>query len=512
MLSARSSGLLLHITSLPGAFGIGDLGPAAYRFVDFLQAAGQHVWQVLPLVPTGWGYSPYSSPSTFAGNPALISPEVLVADGLLNADDLAGAPDFPADRVDWETVLAYKRGLLEKAFARFEADPDHALHAELWHFAQAQGHWLDDYALYAALSEASGTSWTEWPQGLAQRHPHALHEARQEYALAFRRHQFWQLLFDRQWQNLRAYCSARGVYILGDLPIYVAHDSADVWANQHQFYLDAAGQPTVVSGVPPDYFSETGQRWGNPLYRWDVMRASGYTWWKARVANLLRLVDGIRLDHFRGFAGYWEIPASDETAMNGRWVAGPGASLFEALSESLGPLPVVAENLGEITPDVTALMEHFRYPGMAVLQFAFGGSADSGFLPHNYVRNLVAYTGTHDNDTLMGWWKSEGTPEHAEAHARERAHATAYLGIDRDDDVVWAFVRAASASVARLVIVPLQDVLGLGSEGRMNTPGRAADNWAWRAEEAHFAGELRARLRETAMLYGRIRTSAAPRV
>ena len=503
MLHTRSSGILLHITSLPGAFGIGDLGPAAYRFADFLQAAGQRVWQVLPLVPPGWGYSPYSSPSTFAGNPLLISPEGLVAEGLLTEDDLTDAPDFAADQVEWERVIPYKRALLEKAYARFEADADHPLHQALWHFAQEQQHWLDDYALFAALSEASGTAWTEWPEPLSRRHPHALVEARKLHGRAFRMHQFWQLLFDRQWQALRAYCAGQGVSILGDLPIYVAHDSADVWAHQELFFLDGAGLPTVVAGVPPDYFSATGQRWGNPLYRWDVMQRSGFAWWTARMANMLRLVDAVRLDHFRGFAGYWEIPSHDDTAVGGAWMPGPGEVLFDVMQQHLGPLPVVAENLGEITPDVPALMERFHFPGMAILQFAFGGSADSAFLPHNYTPNLVAYTGTHDNDTTVGWWNDPGDAEHAETYARERAHAARYLHLDGGEEVHWAFIRAASGSVARLVILPLQDVLGVGSEGRMNVPGRASDNWAWRCAESSLTLETAARLREVTVLFGR---------
>ena len=503
MFNTRSSGLLLHVTSLPGPFGIGDLGPAAYQFVDLLHEAGQQVWQVLPLVPPGWGYSPYSSPSTFAGNPLLVSPDALVADGLLTAEDLSDLPDFPADRVDWEAVVPFKRALLEKAWARFQDDADHPLHADLWTFASQQRHWLDDYALYMALSEASGTSWTEWPEALARRHPHALHQARQEYAEAFQMHQFWQMLFDRQWQALRAYGAGRGVHILGDLPIYVAHDSADVWAHQHLFFLDETGQPTVVSGVPPDYFSETGQRWGNPLYRWDDMRQDGFAWWTARMANVLRLVDAVRLDHFRGFAGYWEIPAAEETAIGGRWVPGPGADLFHTLRARLGPLPVVAENLGEITPDVTALMEQFGFPGMAVLQFAFGGGPDSAFLPHNYTPQLVAYTGTHDNDTTVGWWNDAGSPEHAAAFARERAHAARYLFPCEHAPIHQAFIRAISASVAALVIIPFQDVLGLGSEARMNVPGSDADNWAWRCTPAHLEAANTAFLREVTALYGR---------
>ncbi len=510
MFSARASGLLLHITSLPGSMGMGDLGPAAFRFADFLAAAEQQVWQVLPLVPVGWGYSPYSSPSTFAGNPLLISPEMLVEDGLLTGDDLAAAPDFPSDSVDWERVVPFKRELLSRAFERFEADASHPFHEELWHFASAQRYWLDDYALYAALSESHQTSWTAWPEALAQRHPHALAEARDTHARAIRMHQFWQLLFDRQWQALRTYCGTHGIRILGDLPIYVAHDSADVWANQHLFYLDGTGQPTVVAGVPPDYFSETGQRWGNPLYRWDAMRANGFVWWTQRMANVLRLVDGVRLDHFRGFAGYWEIPAHEEHAINGQWVAAPGIVLFETLQQRFGPLPVVAENLGDITPDVTALMEQFHFPGMAVLQFAFGGDATSDFLPHNYRPNLVAYTGTHDNDTLAGWWqtppKTTEAAEHAE-HARTRAHAAAYFGLDDTDadadDAAWAFVRGAAASVACLTIVPLQDVLGIGSEGRMNIPGRPSGNWAWRFDPGALTAARAEKLCAITRLYGR---------
>ncbi len=509
----RSSGILLHPTSLPGPFGIGDLGPAAYRFVDFLVEAGQRLWQMLPLVPVGLGFSPYASPSTFAGNPLLISPERLVEQGLLQPNDIARPPDFPEDRVDYDWVIVYKQHLLEKAYATFEAHPDRVDETDFWLFCEKQAYWLDDYGLFMALKEAHGGAvWTEWPVELVRRDPAALHRARQELARSFRKHQFWQYLFHRQWMDLRAYCHERGIRLMGDIPIYVAHDSADVWAHPHLFHLDERGHPTVVAGVPPDYFSETGQRWGNPLYRWDVSRETGHHWWTQRFAALLEKVDLIRLDHFRGFAAYWEIPASEPTAVNGRWVPGPGAEFFETIQQKLGPLPIVAENLGVITPDVTELMERFGFPGMAVLQFAFDDDATSTFLPHNYTRNLVAYTGTHDNDTIVGWWRGKNkTTLPPEVVARAKAYARAYLDLDRkrEREIHWTCIRVLMASVAELVVFPMQDVLGLGSEARMNTPGTTGPhNWSWRLRADQLRPDVAERLRALTEIYGRLLPTA----
>ena len=506
-MASRSSGLLLHVTSLPGRFGIGDLGPHAYRFVDALAGAGQALWQVLPLTPTGHGHSPYASPSTFAGNPLLVSPDALVEDGWLEESDLADAPDFPADRVDFDRVIAFKEALLRRAFERARADGLPDAYAA---FCERHAGWLDDYALFSALkAHHSDAAWTDWPMPLARRAPDALAAAREAHAEAIERHRFAQFVFDRQWGRLHAYARSKGVSLFGDLPIYVAHDSADVWAARDLFHLDPDGHPTAVAGVPPDYFSETGQRWGNPLYRWDRMRERGYAWWTARLTRTLDLVDLVRLDHFRGFEAFWAIPADEETAVDGQWVEGPGADLFDAFEHALGrPLPLVAEDLGLITPGVRALMEEFELPGMAVLQFAFGDPT-SEYLPHNYRRRLVAYTGTHDNDTTAGWWADGATAE-------ERRFARRYLRLDElgadeyDASVHWAAVRAVLASVAERAIVPLQDVLGLGSEARMNVPGQEDGNWAWRFAWDEVDADALARLRDLTVLYGRAPADAEP--
>lgn len=496
-MASRSSGLLLHVTSLPGRFGIGDLGPHAHRFVDALAAAGQALWQVLPLTPTGLGHSPYASPSTFAGNPLLLSPDALVEDGWLEPGDLADAPVFPTGRVDFGRVIQFKEALLRRAFERARAGGLPGAYAA---FCERHAGWLDDYALFSSLQARYGGAWTGWPLPLARRAPDALAAAREAHAEAIERHRFAQFVFDRQWRRLHTHARASGVAIFGDLPVYVAHDSADVWAHRDLFHLDPDGRPTAVSGVPPDYFSETGQRWGNPLYRWDRMRDAGYAWWTARLARTLDLVDLVRLDHFRGFEAFWAIPADEETAVGGRWVEGPGPGLFEAFERALGrPLPLVAEDLGVITPGVRALMERFELPGMAVLQFAFGDPA-SEYLPHNYRRRLAAYTGTHDNDTVAGWWDGLGEDE--------RAFARRYLRLDETAEPThWAAIRAALASVAERAVVPLQDVLGLGREARMNVPGQEGGNWAWRFDWADVPDDALARLRDLTELYGR---AAAP--
>lgn len=498
MTNHRSSGILLHISSLPSRYGIGDLGPQALRFADFLAHTGQQIWQVLPLVPVGYGHSPYSSPSTFAGNPLFISPDVLKQQHLLSDDDVAEAAGLPADHVDFDRVLPTKRALLHTAFDRFERGEGRVDPAAFDRFCAANAYWLDDYALFMALKAANDDAgWTAWPRPLAARHPDALEAAREEHAREIRQHQFWQFLFAEQWNRLKRYCHERSIRLFGDLPIYVAQDSADVWAHPDLFYLDAQGHPTVVSGVPPDYFSETGQRWGNPLYHWDTMRENDYRWWTQRLERVFSLVDIVRLDHFRGFAAYWEIPAEEETAVNGRWVKGPGGALFEAVQQKLGPLPLVAENLGLITDDVTALMQQFDFPGMAVLQFAFDEGPDHIFLPHNFDRHSIAYTGTHDNDTLMGWW------EHYD-NEKGRAFAREYLGLSVcDEPVHWAFIRALMHSVADTVVVPLQDLLGLGSEARMNVPGRGSGNWSWRVTADMLTKEVAHRLKTLTYVYGR---------
>ena len=472
-LDQRASGVLLHITSLPGPHGSGDFGPAAYHFIDWLEAAGQRLWQLLPMQPPGPGHSPYQSVSAFAGSPWMVALEPLAGRGWV---ELGEVPAFDTRRVDFDAVAPWRMAQLREAaqgfFARAEAADCEAF--AMW--CRAESHWLDDYALFMALEGAhAGAPWWEWDRPLARRDPAALATAAVTHAgeLAFWR--FVQWCFEAQWSAVKAYANARGVAIMGDLPIFVAHHSADCWARPDLYFLDADFQPTVVAGVPPDFFSAIGQRWGNPLYRWDRMAAEGHAWWVARVRRMLAHADLFRIDHFRGFAGYWEVPAASPTAIDGRWVAGPGKALFDALEAALGRLPIVAEDLGVVTPDVEALLEACGYPGMRVLQFAFGDDARHAFLPHNHVPNTVVYTGTHDNDTLAGWWRS--------ASEAERRFAAAYLGEsgEGDEPLHWKFIRAASLSVARRAVFPLQDLLGLSSEHRMNTPGlMGGSNWAWR--------------------------------
>ena len=491
----RRAGILLHPTSLPGPYGVGTLGAAALRWLDFLEAAGQRLWQVMPLGPTGYGDSPYQSFSAFAGNPYLIDLEQLLEEGLLELSDLADSPDFPEDRVDYGAVIPYKLELLGRAFRRFQqGQPDREGFAA---FERAQGYWLEDYALFMAIKETQqGVAWNDWPSALRSREPSALEQARRDLAEATERHKVWQWLFYRQWLKVKAYANARGIAIMGDIPIFIAFDSADAWANRELFYFDEDGNPTVIAGVPPDYFSATGQRWGNPLYRWGEMKARGFRWWLARVKSTLEFFDLVRIDHFRGFEAYWEIPASEPTAVKGRWVKGPGQPFFDAIRDELGEnLPIVAEDLGVITPGVEALRDDNGLPGMKVLQFAFAADASDPYLPHNYPHNCVVYSGTHDNDTSRGWY--EKAPE------RERDFVRRYLA-SSGEDVAWGFLRLANSSVAHTAIVPLQDVLGLGSEARMNTPGQAAGNWSWRFQWQALEPWLAPSLRDIAEVYGRL--------
>jgi 4-alpha-glucanotransferase len=491
----RAGGLLLHPTSLPGPYGVGDLGPATTVMLDFLRAGKQKLWQVLPLAPTGYGNSPYAGLSAFAGNPLIISPQRLVDQGLLEAADLRDHPRFPAHRVDFGAVIPWRLDLLRASHTRFKADAGVNLQRDVAVFCADQAHWLEDYALFAALKEAHDLRpWVEWPASLALRDEAALAQARARYADDIAFHRYVQFLFASQWAEVRAAAHARGILIIGDLPIFVAHDSADVWAHPELFRLDARGQPTVVAGVPPDYFSKTGQRWGNPLYRWDLIAETRYAWWIARVRHARELVDIIRLDHFRGFQAYWEIPAANATAVRGAWAPGPSDALFRAIRAALGSVPFIAEDLGVITPDVVALRKRHKLPGMRVLQFAFGGDVTDQHLPHEYTRDTVVYTGTHDNDTSRGWF--------AAAPTKERAYALRYLHTD-PEHVVPALIRAAFASVARFAIVPLQDALDLGSAARMNFPSRASGNWEWRCTASQLSPELSQRLAELATLYGR---------
>lgn len=502
----RSSGILLHPTSLPGKFGIGDLGDEAYRFVDFLATGKQSLWQVLPLGPTGYGDSPYQCFSAFAGNTLLVSPEHLVREGLLTEADLAHAPAFPSDKVDFGNVITFKNALLRQAFERFKQTTDENLRSSFEHFSHHAASWLDDYALYRALKNAQdGKAWNEWEPALARREQSALNSAREHLHDEIEAQKFYQFLFFKQWAALKSYCHEHSIKLVGDIPIFVARDSSDVWMNPQEFKLDQAGNPTVVAGVPPDYFSATGQYWGNPIYNWDRMLADNFRWWIERVRATLEIYDIVRIDHFRGFAASWEIPGGDKTAERGAWVNVPGRELFTAIKNALGDLPIIAEDLGVITPDVEALRDDFGLPGMRILQFAFGGDTLNHDLPHNYIKNCVVYTGTHDNDTTVGWFTSvagEGSTRNTEQIERERRYCLNYLNAN-GHEIHWDFIRAVLASVADTAIIPLQDLLGLGNEARMNLPNSTAGNWAWRYTAGALTHELAERLKHVTQVYGR---------
>jgi 4-alpha-glucanotransferase len=487
MIFPRSSGILLHPTSLPGRYGVGDLGDWAYYFVDYLAAASQSVWQILPLGPTSYGDSPYQTLSAFAGNTLLISLDKLVEEGWLSSDDLADAPEFPHDRVDYGPVIDYHNQMLALAYERFSANPGKAKrHYEAW--SKHHSHWLDDFALFMALKVIhEGRPWVEWEPGLALRDEAILEAAKQDYAdmiEQFRVRQWW---FFKQWSELKTYANNSGIRLIGDAPIFVAHDSSDVWANQELFYLDEQGNPTVIAGVPPDYFSPTGQRWGNPLYRWEVMAKDNYAWWLDRLAATFELVDILRIDHFRGFEAYWEVPASEPTAMIGQWVKGPGLAFFEVVEKTFGALPIIAEDLGVITPEVVAIRDATGLPGMKVLQFAWGGrGGENSFLPYNHVPNSVVYSGTHDNNTTLGWWQDE-------TDGAIRSHLARF--IDRPvQEPNWEMIRLA---------IPMQDVLSLGEEARMNVPGRPGGNWTWRVLPEQLEDTAIDRLAKLTVLYGR---------
>jgi 4-alpha-glucanotransferase len=504
----RSSGVLLHPTSLPGPYGAGDLGAEALRFIEFLAEAGQKIWQVLPLNPTGYGDSPYQCFSAFAGNPLLISLDRLAEQGWLNRDELSEVPDLPAAAIDYGATISFRFAMLRRAAGRFFAtlDGTPSGQAEYEEFCAEQAEWLDDYGLFMAAKDAhGGVAWTEWEPELAAREPAALKRWSARLAGEIAAYKFWQFEFFRQWGRLRAECNRRGIRIMGDLPIYVAHDSADVWTARQLFWLDERGNPVKVAGVPPDYFSATGQLWGNPIYRWERLREDGFGWWVRRMRGVMRLFDLVRIDHFRGFEAYFEIAAGETTAVHGKWVKGPGMELFEALEREFGELPIVAENLGIITPEVEAIRRRFDFPGMAILQFAFGTDPQGpSFRPHNYERNLVAYTGGHDNDTTVGWWTSGiGGSTRSEQQLRvERALAGWYLNL-RGEEIQWAMIRTLMASVADTVLIPMQDLLGLGSSARMNLPGRMEGNWRWRYEREQLRPEMVRRLRALTELYGR---------
>jgi 4-alpha-glucanotransferase len=508
----RSSGILLHPTSLPGRYGIGDLGEYAYRFVDYLVENEQSLWQVLPLGPTGYADSPYQSPSTFAGNSNLISLDMLVGDGYLTKGDLTDAPDFPAYKIDYGWIIPYHRKKLTLAFQNFDTNPDPDDKAAYDAFCEDAIFWLNDYALFMAVKDAhDGKPWVEWEDDdLIRYEPAALKATREQHAEAIRYHKFAQWVFRKQWSALREYAADRNVEFIGDIPIFVAHDSSDVWGNQHLFTLAEDGNPITIAGVPPDYFSETGQRWGNPLYKWDVMAENNYAWWIQRLKAVFELVDRVRVDHFRGFEAYWEIPAEEETAIKGEWVKGPGVKFFEVIQQELGDLPIIAEDLGVITPGVEALRDDFGLPGMQVLQFAFDGQCGSNtFLPHHYPSNTVVYTGTHDNNTSLGWWRS------SEAHDGIKdcvSQLTQQSREELDANIHWALIRMAMGSVADTAIIPFQDILGFGAETRMNTPGTQQDNWQWRFGVEEFENPARDQLRYLTKLYTRGRAKSKERI
>ncbi len=497
----RMSGVILHPTSLPGPHGSGDLGPAAYHFVDWLATAGQSLWQMLPVSPIGPGNSPYAGISAFAGNPLLIDLADLVDRGWLNAFSETEFGDFSSQHVDYDKVVAFRMGKLQSAAKRFFSHASALDRSAFESFCECEKTWLDDYALFMVLDEHyANKPWPEWEKAISHREPAALAVVYNQQADAIRAWKFIQWCFSTQWQALKTYANQRGIRIIGDVPIFIAHQSVDCWVRPDLYLLDANNYPTVVAGVPPDYFSPTGQYWGNPLYNWAAMKADSYMWWVERMKRQLVLSDILRIDHFRGFAGYWEIPASASSAQQGHWVPGPGADLFEKLEAALGTLPVIAEDLGVITPDVTALREHFAYPGMRILQFAFAADAQHHFLPHNYVANTVVYTGTHDNDTIRGWWAS--CSEH------ERAFARQYLDMSKNEPH-WALIRAAVLSVAGLSIYQFQDVLGLDGAHRMNTPGKIGC-WEWRFAWDDVQQDAALRLAALCALGGRAKADLLP--
>ena len=494
----RGSGMLLHITSLPSAFGVGDVGPGAYKFADFLSETKQSIWQILPLNPTdpAHGSSPYHSTSAFACNPLLISPELLVGDGLLDRKDLGPLPDFPEDRADYRSAMAYKEEPFQRAFERFKRKKEAF---EFEQFCLHNANWLDDFALFAALkSYFGGKAWSEWPQDIRDRQPEALKWARRDLSEAVKKVIFLQYVFFEQWISLKGYCNERGIQIMGDIPIYVVYDSADLWTHPELFKLDSEKRPYAVAGVPPDYFSETGQLWGNPVYNWEVLKERGYDWWVQRIRHNLEMYDLIRIDHFRGFTAYWEIPVTEVSAVNGRWVDAPAWDFFNRITGEFPELPIIAEDLGLITPDVHELMGHFKFPGMKVLLFAFGDDLPNNpYAPHNIDRNCVVYTGTHDNNTARGWFEQEATSE-----VKERLFR--YLGrVVPPDMIPRELVRLAMMSVADTAIFPLQDLLGLGEADRMNRPGTPSGNWEWRLDPSLLTAERKKELQEITEIYGR---------
>lgn len=491
----RRGGIVCHPTSLPGPHGIGDFGESAFRFIEWLNLGAQSIWQILPLGPVGAGNSPYASPSAFAGNILLISLPWLVGDGLLEEGDLAAAPLFSESAADYDAVRAFKEPLLQRAFNRFQRGAASHLHAGFDSFKELERYWLNDFALFMALKNANGLQpWSLWPAEIRDREPQALEAAEKQLIEDVQFHEFSQFLFDRQWNEIRQHCAAHRVQILGDIPIFVAYDSADVWSNQDLFLLDDRGAPTAEAGVPPDGFTADGQHWGNPIYDWQKNAESGYAWWIERVRTTLRRVDMLRIDHFRGFAASWVIPAGSPTAASGHWEAGPGRDIFDAIQSALGTLPFVVEDLGLVTPDVTALRRELGFPGMSILQFAFDSGPMNVYLPHNYDSQTVVYSGTHDNHTTIGWFRA--LPEWV------RTNVQRYLGRD-GSDIAWDLIRLAQSSVAELAIVPLQDVMRLDDDARMNFPGTPTGNWTWRYAPYQLHSGLADGLREITEAYGR---------
>jgi 4-alpha-glucanotransferase len=495
----RGSGVLLHITSLPSPYGIGDLGPWAYRFADILAKSRQKYWQVLPLNLTdqGCGNSPYSSPSAFAGNTLLISPELLLESGFLTTEDIAEIPPFPQQRCDFAAVVPYKATLFRRAYECFrENENEKTLFEE---FCEKNKTWLEDFALFMAIKDHHrGKAWVDWDPGLRDRNPEDLEKARHDLHDPLEREKFLQYLFFKQWSSLKTYCNNQGIKLIGDIPIYVNGDSADVWTHPDLFKLNEEKRPSSVAGVPPDYFCQAGQLWGNPIFRWDVLRQTGYAWWLERLSHHLRLLDFLRIDHFRGFVAYWEVPASETTAVKGQWVEAPANDFFTALLKKIPADFLIAEDLGLITQDVTEIMSRFGFPGMRVLQFAFDGDlATHPFLPHNYIPNCIAYTGTHDNNTLKGWFENEITPE-------DRQKLFRYLGREVScNDLPKELIRLLMMSIAQTVIIPVQDILGLGEEARLNRPSSAKGNWEWRLLPDQLSSPHQEMLRELTSIYKR---------
>ena len=497
--SGRMAGVLLHPTSFPSKYGIGDLGKSAYQFIDFLVEARQKIWQVLPLGPTSFGDSPYQSFSSFAGQPLLISPDLLVEEKLLVEEDFIGMPVWDKHIVDYGTVITYKTTLLKKAYDAFTVTSNQQLEKAYQDFCDENKDWLDDYALFMAGKEVhDGSSWLSWEDSLKNPTPEERGEWEHQLRTSIQYYKFIQFLFFRQWFKVKEYANQRGISIVGDIPIFVALDSADVWANKGMFQLDSKGYPTVVAGVPPDYFSQTGQLWGNPLYDWEVMKQENYRWWIQRIKAQLKFVDFLRIDHFRGFEAYWAVPYGETTAIHGEWKKGPFKDLFYAIKKELGEnMPIFAEDLGIITPEVEDLRDTFEFPGMKILQFAFDNTQENNFLPHYYSDNCICYTGTHDNDTTIGWYKN------ASFASKEKCRKYMNIKEENSSEIVWGFIKTAYASTAKYVIIPLQDLLEKESEARMKTPSTPSGNWAYRYEAEELTKELVEKMRELVWLYGR---------